>query len=233
MTALFNRNLLLITTLVFPLANASGQLQLTDITIFSADAAGNFTGPDAWDTRPANSFDVWIQGGASGGPFLNGPTDAAAQPNISLSLGTNSFRLFGEPGADFSRFGINLFFNGAITPSISAYGLMLTAQVPHTFAANGAPVTIGTPSIQHLPGAGSLSFVSGGELITLTDFYWSTPSVYSLDLVGTTSTGTSGLMDYVGGITLSVTEVPEPQLSLWIAGLFVGATFVYRKRQLV
>lgn len=228
MTAQFNRTLLLIAALVLPLVSASGQTYLTDITIFSADAGGNWVGPDIWETRYQENFDIWIQSGAPGGPFLNGPTSATAQPNISLPLGVSTFTLLAEPGADSSLFGINLFFNGSVTPSISAFGPMLSAPGPHSFLADGAPVTA-APVGPTLPGAGTLSFVSGNELIALTDFFWATPSAYNLDLVGGFSTGPDGNNDYVGGITFSVTSVPEPQLSLWAVGLLAGMMAVHRR----
>jgi hypothetical protein len=155
--------------------------------------------------------------------------ESEVQPNIPLSVGANSFTLNADPGVDVSLIGISLFFNGASTPSISAFGPMLTAPGPHNFVADGAVATPGLPSASLVPGAGALSFVSGGELVTLTDFFWATPSIYNQDLVGTYSTGADGLSDYVGGITVSVISVPEPQVALWAIGLLAGLTMVCRK----
>jgi len=214
MTSKLARSLVIPAASILSLATASAQVNLTDMVAFGADATGSFAGqPDVTDTRPNGNFINWIQNGASGGAFLNGPTDTAAQPNISLSLGVHSFRILSAPGIDNPNFGINLFFNGSQYPSISAFGPMLTsAQQPHIFAADGAAVTPQAfPPNGNLPGAGTLSFVSGNELVTLTDFYWATPSVYGLDLTGQFSTGADGQLDYVGGITLNVTAVPEPQ----------------------
>jgi len=193
---------------------AFSQVQLTDVVVFSTTSSGTWTNPDTWETRPGGNFNVWIQGGAPGGPFLNGPTDSAVQPNISLSAGTNSFRLFGAPGLDAAYFGINLFFNGSSTPSISAFGPMSTSTSVHTFTANSAtqtPKTIPGPLTGYVfPGAGTLSFTQGGQTITLTDFYWAKQSVYSLDLTGASSVGSDGALDYVGSITFTI--VPEPHL---------------------
>jgi hypothetical protein len=228
----FNRTLLLSTALVLSLVSASGQIQLTDITIFSADAAGNWVPPDICETRFNENDDIWIQSGAPGGPFLNGPTSATAQPNISLPLGMSTFTLLTSPQDNESLFGINLFFNGSTTPSISAYGPLLTAQGPHSFVADGATETAAADPTgygQHFPGAGTLSAVFGNELITLTDFFYASPSVYNLDLVGPFSTGPDGQNDNVGGITFSVTSVPEPQLSLWIIGLLTGIIALQRR----
>ncbi|MGD0743824.1 MAG: hypothetical protein ABSA45_01580 [Verrucomicrobiota bacterium] len=233
MTTQFNRTLLLITALVLPLGTVSGQTYLTDITIFSTDNAGNWVPPVIFETRFNENFDVWIQSGAPGGPFLNGPTSATAQPNVSLPTGVSTFTLLTDPGADSSLIGINLFFNGSATPSISAYGPMLALPgETHLFLADGAPQTaaaVPTGYGQPFPGAGTLSAVFGNELVTLTDFYYATPSVYNLDLVGGYSTGPDTIKDYVGGITLSVTLVPEPQFSLWVFGLLTGMIALQRR----
>jgi hypothetical protein len=232
MIAQFNRTLLLTATLALTLASASGQIQLTDISLFSADAAGNYAGPDIWETLPDQYFVVWVQSGAPGGPFLNGPTSANAQPNISLPLGTSSFTLMNAPGADFASFGINLFFNGSLTPSISATGPMLTSQGgQHTFSPDNASFTPSPGSNGIVPGAGTLTAEFGNELVTLTDFYLATPSVYNLDQAGEFSTGPAGSDDYVGGITFSVTSVPEPQWSLWATGLLAGLIAMRRRVQ--
>lgn len=193
---------------------AFSQVQLTDVVVYSTSSSGTWTTPDTWETRPGGNFNIWIQGGASGGPFLNGPADSAVRPNISLSAGTSSFRLFGAPGLDAPYFGINLFFNGSSTPSISAFGPMSTSTGVHTFTANSATQTPkaipGALTGYIFPGAGTLSFTQGGQTITLTDFYWAKQSVYSLDLTGPSSTTPDGSLDYVGGITFTI--VPEPNL---------------------
>lgn len=229
MTAQFNRTLVLTAALALTLARASGQIQLTGITLFSADADGNYAGPDIWETDPTGNFVVWIQSGAPGGPFLNGPTTANAQPNISLPPGTTSLTLMNAPGADADSFGINLFFNGSLTPSISATGPMLTSQgEQHTFSLDNAS---DTPELGNgtVAGAGTLSADFGNELVTLTDFYLATPSVYNLDQAGDFSTGPGGSDDYVGGITFSVTSVPEPQWPLWALSLLAGVAALRRR----
>lgn len=192
------------------MANTShAQIRLSDVVTFGTDGSGNIVF-DRWDTRPGGDFDNWIQG-LPGGAFLNGPSDAQVQPNIALSPGTNSFRIYGSPGVDMPNFGINLFFNGSATPSISAFGPMLTNAVQnHSFGPNDASSTSGVSSTQTsgVHGAGTLSFVSGNLLITLTDFYLARPSVFNLDQGGNTSLGPDGVLDYVGGFTLVVTTNP-------------------------
>ncbi|MES1180248.1 MAG: LamG domain-containing protein [Verrucomicrobiota bacterium] len=196
---------------IFLQGTAIAQVRLTDVTTFGADASGSSSGqPDVWDTRPGGNYNNWLQSLPSG-VFLNGPSDTNAQPDIILSPGTNVIRIYTESGIDNGNFGINLFFNGSLTPSISAFGPMLTtASQAHSFAADSAFPTWGaspatSPPIQ---AAGTLTFVSGNQLITLTDFYWATPSVYGLDQGGTDSLGADGTLDYVGGITLVVSTNP-------------------------
>ena len=217
------------------LANASAQVQLTDIVVFGAGSSGSWLGqPDVWDTQPAKNYNVWIQSGPSGGPFLNGPTASAAQPNISLSSGNDAFRMLGDPGINNGNFGISLFFNGSSTPSISAFGPMLTSpSQPHAFTADSAPYTPTVSGANYgsvFPGAGALTFTSGDQVITLTDFYWATPSVYGLDLVGQNSIGPDGQLDYVGGISLNVSTVPEPQFPILALGCLAGMGLFRRQR---
>jgi hypothetical protein len=220
--------------------NVSGQVRLTDITLFTTDSAGNYAGYDTWDTMPTNAvpdtYNLFIQSGAPGGPFLTGPSSAHAQPNISLSLGASTFSLFGFPGFETAYYGINLFFNGSTNPSISAFAPMLTATGPHSFSVDTSATTLsvgpfGSHGIsQTIPAAGTLSFAYGSQLITLTDFYWDSPSVNNLNVVGPWSTGAdpSGRFDNVGGITFSVAQIPEPNLALWGLGLIVWRISVRR-----
>jgi len=233
MTLHFNRSLALLATLFASLINISAQPRLTSIDVFTTDSSGTYTGPDIWDTQPGNNynpghFDIWIQ---SSGIFLNGPLDVQVQPDISLPVGESTFALNANPGADYALIGISLFFNGASTPAISAFGPMLTTPGAHSFAADGAMNTPGLSSYSLVPGAGTLSFVSGSELVTLTDFFWATPSVYNQDQVGYFSTGADGQWDYVGGITLSVVPVPEPQVPLLVTGLLAGLATIRRKER--
>jgi len=193
-------------TLLLSLAGATSQNVLTDVTVFGCDSSGSYVGVDVWVTRPSSYIAaVFIESGACGSQFLNGPDNAHVQPSISFSIGTNSFKLFGDPGANNSYFGINLFFNGSTTPSISAFCPMLTTSGPHTFTANSSPNTSGPPGVGTVPGAATLTSTSAGQTITLKDFYWAAPNVYNLDEVGLFTTGADERFDYVGGISFSVT----------------------------
>lgn len=207
--------------------------QLTDVVTYGTSSTGSWFGQqNVWETRSGGNYNNWIQNGST---FLNGPTDAQVQPNISLSTpGTYTFMIFGAQGVPQPRFGINLFFNGASAPSISAYGAVITnSMMPHVFAANNAtqtPATVPGPNTGYnFPGAGTLSFVSGDKQITLTDFYWAAPNVFNLDMVGQTTTGPDGQLDYVGGITLQVTTIPEPQAAALLLGLAAVSRLFLRR----
>jgi hypothetical protein len=223
-------------TLLVPVGCVSAQNYLTDIGIFSSDSSGSYTtfpNSDNYDTRPTNSypliFDTFIQQGApgGGGSFLNGPDAAHARPNISMAAGSDTLTLFGAPGANANYFGINLYFNGSTTPSISAFGPMLTAQGPHSFTADSSLSTSGISS--SVPGAGTLTFTANGQQVTLTDFFWAEPSVYNLDEVSAFALGPGGANNYVGGISFSVVQVPEPAFSIWGLGLAFGAFSIWRR----
>jgi hypothetical protein len=229
----FIQRFLFLVVLILSLVSASAvQPQLTGISVFSANATGNWVGSDVWDTQTNANYEIGIKSGTPSGSFLNAPGGSLVQPSISLASGVDTFSLLADPGIDLSYFGINLFFNNSSTPSISAFGPETTSAGPHSFVADGAsltPAQIPGPQGQNpLPGAGTLSFTFGNETITLTDFFWATPSLNNLDQVGQYSTGADGSTDFVGGITFSVTAVPEPRLSLWVFGLLV-VTAIHRK----
>ena len=226
--------------LLLPLTQAVAQPQLTDITVFTSDPSGNFGGYNIWDTRPITSapdtYNVFIQSGSSGGPFLTGPDSAHSRPNIGLPLGSSSFRLFGDMGnPPTPYFGIYLFINSSTSPSISVYGPVLTSQTqPHVFLPDSSSMTIapgpfdsGPPT--YVNGSGTITFVSGGERVTLTDYYWAEPSVYNQDQVGPYSVGPNGVQDFVGGLSFSVVAVPEPGFSLWALSFVFGGLGVWRK----
>lgn len=206
------------------------QPRLTDITIFSTDASGNEIGYDVWDTMPTNSvpdtYNIWIKG-ASG--FLNGPSSAQAQPNLALSPGANSFGIFAFPGFETASYGVNLFFNGSTNPSISAFAPLMTSAGPHSFSVDSSSTTLavgpfgsdGISPSQIIPAAGTLSFTYGGEQITLSDYFWEAPQVNNINVVQPWAAlpDPGGNSDNVGGLTLTVTTIPEPGTSLWLLAL--------------
>lgn len=227
--------------MVLPFFNTSAQVYLTDVVVFSADSNGNYDGQPSdwyiWNTTPQpNSFsDIWVQD--TSGSFLNGPTDTNVQPDIALAAGASSFTLYGSSGgAGWPYMGINLYFNNSTTPSISAFGPEQTNTTFSSFAADSGssapgPLDTSFPNGTYEPAAGTLSFVSGNQQITLTAFSMAYPTVYNQDLVGPYSIGADGTTDFVGQLAFSVTAVPEPALSLWALGALVGCVWVWRSRK--
>jgi hypothetical protein len=194
---------------VGPAATASAE-SLTGISVFSADAAGTAVGGQVWNTTPGDVwFDLWAAGGAVGAPSFLSASGSDPSVNLALAQGDNTFLLFGRKGAPLSDFGINLYFDGDVTsPGISAVApLDLSAVTDPAFAANGSASTIGLSGAP-VAGAGTLSFVSGGNAVSLTAFRWSAPQVEGVDAVSAYARNPDGDLDMVGSFTLHVEPVP-------------------------
>ncbi len=76
-----------------------------------------------------------------------------------------------------------------------------------------------------------MSFVDGNRLITLTDYFWAAPPGFNVDRVAAPfgdpgHVDAGGVSDWVGQITLTVTQVPEPGAA---AILIVGFAAVARR----
>lgn len=233
MTLFNSRSFSLAAAWLLPLAAAHADIRLTDITLFSADSQGNWIHQTINETRPGGNFNLWIQNISAGGVFLNGPTDAQAQPNALLSSGTTTLNLYGDPGNGGSWFGINLFLNGSTTPSISVFAPLMTSTSEPVFLVDNSSdtaVVMGNGLLKDAPAAGTLSATIGNQIITLTDFYNAQPSVYNQDKAGQITLGADGTADYVGGITLTITTVPEPS-SLCLLALMAPLLFGCCKRR--
>src|SRR2546421_7401331 len=125
----------LVCWLLSPVASANA-LNLTGLFVFGADGSGHANPYLVWDTRAAaeNYWDLFITSGDPGGapdgltaPFLNGPTDAQAGINLTLSPGTNRFTIFAEQAGADPFYGINLFFNDQPLSGISALAMPRTS----------------------------------------------------------------------------------------------------------
>ncbi|MGO9598833.1 MAG: PEP-CTERM sorting domain-containing protein, partial [Isosphaeraceae bacterium] len=122
--------------------------------------------------------------------------------NIPLNLGDNTFTIYGSHDfPDISYYGLKLAFNGVNVPVIAVFAPLQTSSttVP--------PFSVNPSS------AGSDSFISGAERVTLTDFRYAGVNVYNEDRVSPYSTVPDGRLDNVGQFTLNVSlvsAVPEP-----------------------
>jgi hypothetical protein len=211
--------ILLAVVLTAPLQAAN----LTGAVHFSAGAAGEYTGGQLWNTVGGDGlYNLYLI--ESGSP-VNSGNGASTSPNFALVAGnTYVFEIRGEPGANFANFGLNLMFDGLTAPSISVFrqvnggGSIAANSNANTGALTGATVA----------GSGVLSFVSGADTITLTDYSWFVSPTAASDAVNAFNNTPSGANDFIGSFTLEVTTetaIPEPAtLVLLAAGLVMIAS---------
>lgn len=209
-------------------SSLSAQPILTGIGVFGCDSSGAHDNSGEWNTVPADPWvDVFLSTGSSlTGSFINGPSDSGAAISIPMLPGQYTYRLFGGSAYPDSYHAISLCFNGSATPGISAFAAtQLSASSTPAFQANGNPNAYDL-NMNVAPGANSLSYQQGNTLITLTQYSWADPSVYNVDRISAPfgsygSIGQDGVSDWVGEITLNVTNVPEPGSgALLFLGLF-------------
>jgi len=201
-----------------PPLSAAG-VSLTGAVAEGTNSTGNYVQLYDWHTTalPSGAWYLWfIQGTDINGPFING-TGVPNSPaiNIPLNLGDNTFTIYASHNLpDTSYYGLNLAFNGVNVPLISVFAPLQTSSttVP-TFSVNPSTSQIRWDDNPAYPSAGSDSFVSGAERVTLTDFRFAGVNVYNEDRVSPYSTVPDGRLDNVGQFTLNVSlvsAVPEP-----------------------
>jgi hypothetical protein len=189
---------------------AAAQPTLTDVTLFNATFAGELSGT-AWNTRPLDALPT---------VFLSPDPDAAfvaanvLNPGATLSvpLAVGSQTLYYYASSSFSNFfGLNLFFDGASTPGISAVKSFGTS-----LAASSAVCSV-SPTGACTPASGTLSFASGGFTVTLTTYTQLADAAQnggSVDRVGLFAVGADGTFDNHARLVIDVTRqsqtVPEP-----------------------
>jgi hypothetical protein len=192
-------------------APLAAQPVLTDVTLFNATFAGEFSG-GFWNTRPGDgAFDVFLSPDDAASFNPANVYNPGATLSLPLALGTKTIYYYAT--TSFSNFyGLNLFFDGATTPSISALFSFGTGTDP-----NSATCTL-TPTITCTPGAGTLSFTSGPYTVSLVHTFLADAAGNggSVDAVGAFSVGPDRALDNHGRmqLTVSVASVPEP--STWV-----------------
>jgi hypothetical protein len=156
----------------------------------------------------------------------------ASSTSIVLNPGSNTFYWWADSDdqrGGSATFALNLFLDGAApgTPSISGY---TTGGVGSSLNANSSANTVSFDGSE-APGAGTLSYSDGVDLVTLTDFevlgVGNVGGPASSDLVSHFTAGADGQTDTFGSFTLVVT--PEPA-SLGVLGIGTLALAVRRRR---
>ena len=214
-------------SMVVAAGQASGDLFVTDLFQFSANASGAAAGGQLWDTRTGGSFAIWVS--VNGTPINGTPDTGDASIDHKLAPGSHVFEIWGQPGsASAVSFGAtNLFFNGSIMPGISVFAeAMNDPMTTPSFFANASPSTLGPGG--GVAGAGSLSYSDAGTgyTVTLVDYFFANPAAFGVDTgIGNIRTPGGGA-DFYGGFTLRV--IPSPATSVALLGL--GGALARRRR---
>jgi hypothetical protein len=204
---------------------------LGGISVFSTDSSGAVVGDEWWASRSSNLSPTQ----PSNRLFVTNPNtgeDGGLQQlglGTYLSPGTYQFFMYGDPiaGASGGTVGLNLFINSQTTaftlPKISAYAPLNTSALgPHpAFVPNRSSDTRDWLGATGVSGSGTLTTITVDNFnnrlpiaVALTDFSWSSQSVFAKDRVGITGIGANGQNDYVGTFTLQVTALPPPVTKL-------------------
>ena len=160
---------------------------------------------------------------SSGTVFLN----PGATLNTPLSVGTNTFYLFGDAGTPQPFIGINLFLNGSTTPAVSAFAPENGTGLD--FASNAGQPSAGL-TLNTVP-ASPLTILVGGYQYTITLFSFNNTQQFG-DKVGPFTASPNGINDYFGQVTINVTAVPEPStIMLTATGLSGLLGMGWRRRR--
>jgi hypothetical protein len=157
--------------------------------------------------------------------FLN----TAVTPDLAFSLasvGSYTFTLYRTDFGSSVR-ALNLFFDGAANPGISAYELFGSTSFSATGSANLVPLA--TNSLVTVTGSGTLAYDDGSDTVTLTALNFQNGMTVTGFTIGSQTLTTGGATTNLGVATFtlnvtadSVADAPEPtSIALLSAGLII------------
>lgn len=191
---------------------AEATVILQGLSVFATDAQGGIYETSQWNTLGGDLiYNAWVR---HNGSWKNGPMDADAAIQITLTPGEHHFEVWCEQTILRQHYGINLFFGSTrniwAAPDISAYSELWTgSNAPATLPTSADTRTLaGTTT----PGSGSTSWIdaASGMQITITDWQFGGDHPLYRDAVGSYNRAKSNRSDYVGRFTLTVSEIPAP-----------------------
>jgi hypothetical protein len=206
-----------------PICNDSLVCAPGDFSFNSTAGAGSL-----WDTQGGNrSYNLYVAPGdvsriSSASQFLNYGDGSNAAIDFGLSVGSYTYGLFGGNQPGYTPDSPDMFFNGVDgVPGISILAPLQTGAGEPAFAPN---CSTSTPPLARVsvPGACSLSFFDGANIVTLMDYFWprSDTAGKVIDLVGHANNTPNGQVDFVGQFAVVVTAadtarggitgIPEP-----------------------
>ena len=214
-------------SLVLCHATASRAQSLTDITVFRLDASNNTQSQGANTRGGDGASNVYLTQGATAINSGDGAGTAIALNLSAPGTYTYNFAFENVNTNTGTQLGINFFFGGAVTPSISVRGVNGVGN----FVANGG--TTNRPDFfSTVAGANTLTSNISGQDITVTNFTYNATS--SADLVTSFNNTPGGTTDTVGSITLRVGAVAVPEANAGLLALLAGVStlgIVLRKRK--
>jgi fibronectin-binding autotransporter adhesin len=191
-----------------------GAVSLTGLSEFSTDSTGTFSSQyQVWDTRGVNTFGLWTISGDYTGAFINGPAISNVGVNVPLPDGNYTFSFYGSPSVSGNGyFGLNLFLNGNTAhPAISVFAPTTNGPIASAFSPNSSTFTAALQGPSNgtdaTAAAGTLKFVSGTDVVTLTAYQWNGPSVKNSDRVSGSNTTVDGTKDFTGQIKLTIAPI--------------------------
>jgi hypothetical protein len=192
---------------ILPAGVCTAAPHLTAVTLYSLNTFAIYDGVNSWDTVPTNAVpNVWLGGTTS----PNGPSDADAAINITLSVGSGFIGIYCSPGSLLETYyGINLFFNNSTTPQISGYQPASCAAGPPSAYSGTSQGLSGT-----VAAAGTLRAVVEGFEIDLDGYLLSPPGCALLDTCSPYTWTTDGTNDFTGTFLLTVSAVPKLSIVL-------------------